>query len=190
MPDQDVVVAITSSVGDMLAVLTSVWEHLMPTALDPLKEDPDSLAELQSRLQALAIQAPEGSGTSDMAGQVSGIGYRGEDEKGRTFRFEFSLKEEGVVLAIDHENNPGFELRAGYADWVDSTVNLDGDKPIRVSARGAWTTRDSLVLVVKDLNSPAGTTISTEFNDGHATLRFQSKGRFAPEVGPVWKGTV
>ena len=66
MPDQDAVLAITSGVDDMQAVLNLVWEHLLP-AMQPaaLPEDFAAQAALSSKMAAklagLALLAPQGA---------------------------------------------------------------------------------------------------------------------------------
>jgi hypothetical protein len=91
MPAQDAVVAITSGVRDLQAVLDAVWAHLLPAmSPGPLPADPAAHATLRGRLAALRLAPPAGAATSPLAASVSGRTYRfGSDAADRTIRFEF-----------------------------------------------------------------------------------------------------
>ena len=56
MPDQDAVLAITSGVGNMQAVLDLVWKHLQPAMTSaPLADDAGAQRQLADRLAALRL---------------------------------------------------------------------------------------------------------------------------------------
>jgi len=64
LPDQDAVIAITSGVGNMQAVLNLVWDKLLP-AMKPQALPADAAAsdKLRQRLKGLTIRPAEGDGT-------------------------------------------------------------------------------------------------------------------------------
>src|SRR6185295_11745753 len=71
MPEQDVVVAITSGVKDMQAVLNLIWDKLLP-ALQPQELPADSAGaqQLKDKLARLEVRTAQGSATSSLAGTV------------------------------------------------------------------------------------------------------------------------
>ena len=64
MPQYDAVLAITSGVRDMQAVMSLAWEHLLPAmGSERLPEDAAAQESLKSRLAALQLRPPAGSPT-------------------------------------------------------------------------------------------------------------------------------
>ena len=69
MPDQDAVVAITSGVKNMQAVLNLVWEKLLPAMQTaPLPDAAEAHDKLQGRLATLLVPVQDWCGL-DGAGQ-------------------------------------------------------------------------------------------------------------------------
>jgi CubicO group peptidase (beta-lactamase class C family) len=64
MPEQDAVMAITAGVGDMQAVLNSVWQKLLPGMDVPPAAGATPCADLTQRLGALRLDPPPGVRTS------------------------------------------------------------------------------------------------------------------------------
>ena len=76
MPDQDAVVAITSGVKNMQAVLNLVWEKLLPAMqADPLPDAAEAHDKLQRRLATLVVPVQDGAASSSLAKTVSGKQY-------------------------------------------------------------------------------------------------------------------
>ncbi len=73
MPEQDTVLAITSGVDDMQAVLNVAWQHLLP-ALGPLPlpENPAGQASLADKLSGLALRPTQGQALTPAALTLSG----------------------------------------------------------------------------------------------------------------------
>src|SRR5438874_3742035 len=75
MPEQEAVLAITSGVGDMQAVLNVVWDHLLP-GFNAAAGSGSPSPELKRRLAGLSVPPPTGKLDSPTARQVSGKTYR------------------------------------------------------------------------------------------------------------------
>ncbi|HEU5087068.1 MAG TPA: serine hydrolase domain-containing protein, partial [Roseiflexaceae bacterium] len=64
LPEHDTVIAITSGVANMQAVLDVIWEYLLPALhAEPLSEDPAAHTRLVERQAALALPTPVGQAT-------------------------------------------------------------------------------------------------------------------------------
>lgn len=64
LPEQDAVIAITSGVKDMQAVLNLVWDKLLPAMKSaPLPSDDVARTKLEATLKGLTLRMPEGSGS-------------------------------------------------------------------------------------------------------------------------------
>src|SRR5438309_6680593 len=76
LPEQDAVIAITSGVRDMQAVLNLVWDKLLPAlSAGPLPADAENQAKLRTRLARLTLPAPKGSASARIPRDVSGKLY-------------------------------------------------------------------------------------------------------------------
>jgi hypothetical protein len=77
LPEQDAVVAITSGVRDMQAVMDLVWDRLLP-AMAPaaLADDPAAAGALRSTLAGLSVRPPGRPRGRSARGPVSGGGTR------------------------------------------------------------------------------------------------------------------
>ena len=76
MPDQDAVVAITSGVQNMQAVLNLVWEKLLPAMqTGPATRRRGCQGKLQSKLATLVVPVQDGAASSALAKTISGKQY-------------------------------------------------------------------------------------------------------------------
>lgn len=150
MPDQDAVIAITSGVDDMQAVLNKIWEHLLP-AMQPalLPQDDAAHNELQHALQSLSIPVTAGAKTSAIAGEVNGKTYRIDANPLQVASAQFDFSDERVVLTLAGANGRhAFAL--GLGQWVDGTLTLLAGmrmwdrRQMPLSASAAWVNDNTL----------------------------------------------
>jgi CubicO group peptidase (beta-lactamase class C family) len=114
LPEQDTVVAITSGVKDMQAILNLVWDRLLPALKpSPLSPDDEARKALERTLKGLSLHPVEGSGRlSELAG--------------KTFEFPSNdLKLESVTIARDE-----------HGDIL--TARIDGDERRIACDGGGW----------------------------------------------------
>src|SRR5262249_49390989 len=76
MPAQEAVLAVTSGVGDMQAVMVAAWDHLLPAMQPNAQPKSETNAELQDRLDTLTIRPPDGKSNAPTAKRISGKTYR------------------------------------------------------------------------------------------------------------------
>jgi CubicO group peptidase (beta-lactamase class C family) len=172
MPEQDAVVAITSGVRDMQAVLNLVWQHLLPAmSPTPLPADPALRERLAQKLASLSLPPQSGRPTSPIAREVSGR------------RFELPKNDDGIE-AIGLETGPrttllvrrgGVEGRVpcGSGEWRRggtlpsqvrvSTGALTGGAEQPVAATGAWTADDTYTARVCQYETPFCSTLKLWF---------------------------
>lgn len=146
MPEQDAVLALTSGVRDLQAVLDAVWDILLPAMGDtPLPESTTIEAALDDHLESLVIAPPDGEATSPLATQVSGRRYvfpQGSgihavtlQVDGETTRvtFEDPLGSHSIVASMDGSWREG-RTRLGFVP--SRTMRAQEERP--VAASGAW----------------------------------------------------
>src|SRR5206468_2151076 len=71
MPEQDAVVAITSGVKEMQAVLNVIWDKLLPAMQpQPLPANTAARRQLADKLARLEVRPAQGSASSPLAGKI------------------------------------------------------------------------------------------------------------------------
>src|SRR5207245_8360161 len=121
MPQQDAVLAITSGVSDMQAVLNAAWDHLLP-AMQPVPlPGSDASGDLQRRLANLSIRTPEGKLTSPTARRVSGRTCRFEanEEKIQSATLTFKRNRCTMTLRVERGEHP---IEGGHGAWGKGQV--------------------------------------------------------------------
>ena len=143
LPDQDAVIAITSGVKDMQAVLNVIWDKLLP-AMKPsaLAPDDEAAGKLRLALRGLSLRPTEGTGTL-----ASGLGKR----------YVFPTNEqklEAIALEGDGQDGPvtlvariaGLDQRivCGRGAWQKGRFAWGRLSEQPVAASSAWTGDDTL----------------------------------------------
>jgi CubicO group peptidase (beta-lactamase class C family) len=150
MPDRDAVVAITSGVGDMQAVLNLVWDHLLPApTAAPLAAEPGPHRALTAKLASLSLPPQEGSAMSPVAARVSGRTYvfPENDQRLEAVRLETG-DETALVVRIGGEER---RLPCGTGEWrrggsLPQMGRLATGAEQPVAASGAWTADDTYTM--------------------------------------------
>ncbi|MCD6285596.1 MAG: serine hydrolase [Anaerolineae bacterium] len=204
MPDQDAVLSITGGLGDMQAVLDLVWMHLLPVmAAEALPEDELTRSELVSKLASLALPPLEGLSASPVASAISGKTYAFDLDVQRTIAerhfasadaqllrsMSLALDGDGGTLVIEDGRGPQ-KVAFGLREWRFGTTLLDGDKPRKVAASGAWITEDTFAVKLCLYETPFCPTIFCRFGDGHVIYQFRSNVGFGVLERPELVGKV
>jgi CubicO group peptidase (beta-lactamase class C family) len=150
LPEQDIVLAITSGTSDTNGVMNIVWQNLLPAVRDAsLPDNPAALATLTERLRALALPAATGELSSALASDVSqrryGVAQNNQGIVGLTLDFAAATP----VLSI--EDAAGVhEIEVGLGEWVrgrtgfKQRINELFDTPEQgIAAMGAWSAPDT-----------------------------------------------
>ena len=159
MPEQDAVIAITSGLGDMQAVLTAAWDHLLPAMSGGSAEKE---GELKRRLKALTVPPPPGQAASDTSKRVSGKTYQFEGN-GDHVTSATPVFKEGECSVTMRRASGDYQIKCGRDGWSKSTAPLDG-KDVPVAARGAWTDADTYTMKLCFYETPYIRTTTWKFN--------------------------
>jgi CubicO group peptidase (beta-lactamase class C family) len=193
LPEQGAVLAITSGVGDMQAVLNAVWDHLLP-GMRSAAGPSDAGAALKQRLAKLEVRAPEGSPVSAAAGRVSGKTYRMDPntQKMQSAVFAFSPDRGTVTLRGEAGEQ---RIVSGHRKWmqgmVPGTPSLQrlGFPPVgKIAARGAWTDPDTYTMKVCYLETPYVESITCRFSGEEVTVSRKLNVSFGPAERPTLVG--
>ena len=150
LPEQDAVVAITSEVDDMQAVLDLVWAHLLPALSDVAALDPAADEALADQMGALAQPAPATVGEHTAYGPGPWQLSRTAGDLPRAYAgLRLERAADGWLLALDRGRDEIF-VPCGDGSWAGS-VQPFGAGTLAVEAAGGWSAdghfRADLLLV-------------------------------------------
>jgi CubicO group peptidase (beta-lactamase class C family) len=191
MPQQDAVLAITSGVTDMQAVLNVVWDKLLPAlnqGNDALPADVETAEQLKKRLAALQVPTPSGDRDSSVGAEVSGAFFEfpANDVQLESVRLDATGDE--VVLTMRAAGKE-YRIPCGFGQWPrDAVAPRLGDPrsngaESRVAAAGAWTAGNRYQAKLCMVETPYQLTLSLVFDGDQLTL----DGRYNVSFGdPKW----
>jgi CubicO group peptidase (beta-lactamase class C family) len=198
MPEQDAVLAITSNVGDMQALLNLVWEHILPAlGPAPLGEDRAAQEQLTHRLDNLSITAPQGQPTSPLTSQISGKTYHfDENDLGITgLTLEFN---QGESILTVQDTQGTHRLICGTGVWQRGATKFLQQRvwPVtasseewKVAVNGAWTSLDTFEVRLCFYETPFSPVLACRFlSDNRLLLEMRGSLGFGPTEWPNIEG--
>ncbi|HZY84620.1 MAG TPA: serine hydrolase [Gemmataceae bacterium] len=182
LPEQDAVIAITSGVKDMQAVLNIVWDKLLP-ALRPtaLAADEPASEKLRQRLKGLSLRPQEGRASAPSAAKVVGKKYEfpANGQKLESVSLEGGGKDGAVTLVARFK---GAEQRivCGRGAW-EKGRGAWGQLPAQpVAASGGWTADDTFTARLCFFETPFIFTARLKFSGDEVRCEAESNVGFWP----------
>jgi hypothetical protein len=187
LPEQDVVVAITSATRDMQGVMNLVWEELLPAlGKEALPADPTALGKLVAKSADLRVTVPAGMATSPQVARASH----------RTYTFPANPLIEAVTLTFT-KTGAQIDLRLAGKDYPMSVTHGKWNRknslvrngiPTKAATAGAWTSPDTYRLDICDYESPHCMWLSFRFAGDEVTLEAEQNVSFGPTKMPTVVG--
>ncbi|HOT91108.1 MAG TPA: serine hydrolase [Anaerolineae bacterium] len=188
MPDQDAVVAITSGVGDMQAVLNLVWKHLLP-AMEPhpLPADATAHRTLEQKLTSLTMKLQTGQPSSPVAAHISGkrFVFEKNDQRIESITLNFDGNDSTIIIRDAHGTHT---ITCGYDAWITGTTAFDDGRVQRVAASAAWTDENTYTIKLCFYETPFCPTITCRFVDDQLLYQFKANVSFGPTERPQLTG--
>lgn len=182
LPEQDAVVAITSGVRDMQAVLNLVWDRLLPAMKPaPLAPDEPALERLRLRLKGLTLRPQGGSASAPGAAKVWGRKYEfpANGQKLEAVTLEGGGPDGGVTLVA---RSGGSEQRivCGRGAWRKGR-GAWGRLPTQpVAASGGWTGDDTFAAKLCFYETPFLFAVRLKFSGDEVRCEVESNVGFGP----------
>lgn len=188
MPDQDAVLAITSGVGNMQAVLDLVWEHLLPAMqAAPLPEDGAARQKLEQKLASLALPVQPGQPSSPLAAEVSGRSYAFEKNDQAIDTMTLAIDNGESTLTV--RNSKGtHEVRAAVGSWLQGSTTLIDGREYAVATSGAWASDDTYVMRLCFNETPFISALTFRFSADTLTMIWKDNVGFGPTEHPPLVG--
>lgn len=195
MPEHNAVLAITSGVGDMQAVLNAAWEHLLP-AMKSEAIATKPTVDLKKTLTNLAVPVIEGKQNSPTAERISGKTFTFEKNDNKIESLSLTFSGEHCTIKLkDARGEHTAKCRMG--DWargkttavnINPAVNLTQKSDETVAIRGMWTDDDTLALQICFVKTPYIQTFTCRFEGDKLTLTRKFNVSFGPTTLPVLTG--
>ncbi len=171
LPEQDAVIAITSGISNMQAVLNLIWSKLLPTfGKEALPENTTATQALNAKLATLTVRMPAGQPISPRAAAVSKQWFAlPENERGLS---ALALDTTAGATALLVRTKAG-EIRTpvglgawstpapGFANGLERFLSVP-EHPL-VSASGAWTDEDTFTIRLTLTQTPFSSLLTLKF---------------------------
>jgi CubicO group peptidase (beta-lactamase class C family) len=163
IPEQDMVVALTSGVENMQAVLNQVWAHLLPALRSaPLPEDTAAQARLRERLAKLALPPARDQASPHVAAPAAGQMYLCDANELGVEAIGLEWGEGSSVLTLrDARGEHQFACRNGA--WHKSETTFAAFGSPHVAASGGWTAGDTYTAELCFYETPFCLTLACRF---------------------------
>ncbi len=182
MPEQDAVLAITSGLGDMQAVLSVAWDTLLPGfAATSGTPEPG----LKPRLASLRVPLPAGRKETRLTPTLSGRTVRFSENAAKLESATATFRADHCELTI---RQAGVErrLRCGYGEWVKGKAPLDARPEAPIGAACAWESDDTFVWKICYVDTPYVLTSTWKLAGDEVTQKAKMNVSFgATEQPPV-----
>ncbi|HVR86427.1 MAG TPA: serine hydrolase [Planctomycetota bacterium] len=190
LPEQDAVIAITSGLKDMQAVLNLIWDKLLP-GLQPgaLPEDRDSVARLRARLSGLKVKPVEGAATSPEAESVAGKKYVFPANESNLESLVFTPNRDGkdasLLLRV---NGVESKVDCGFQDWRREKGNFGAYRDEPAAAMGAWGGEHTYIVKQVFYETPFYLTLTIQFMGAELSFVSETNVGFGATKKPALVG--
>jgi CubicO group peptidase (beta-lactamase class C family) len=182
LPDQDAVIAITSGVRDMQAVLNLVWDKLLP-AMKPgtLPADQESRRKLERTLADLMVRPQEGS-IATAALPHATFAFPANERKLEAIALSRDDRT-GVVTLFPRIDGVEHRLVCQSGRWAKSKMAFGPSLPEQpVAASGGWTAGDTFTAKLCFYETPFIITWALRFAGDQLLLDARSNVGFGPST--------
>jgi len=181
LPEQDVVIAITSETMDMQGELNLVWKYLLPAMqVDQSTLNKNDAAVLKKRLTQLKLPLPAKPDSTFKIISVSGKSFKIDSNEKEIEKISFSGKGDAITLILKTANsgNNAYALHFGNGRWIEGKTTMlgpslvagakghfEGLPPSQVAGSYRWKGPATLEMQLRYIDSPH-TEIMTFYFDG------------------------
>jgi CubicO group peptidase (beta-lactamase class C family) len=190
LPEQDAVVAITSGVRDMQAVLNVVWDKLLPALeKEPLAADEGAQERLRARLKGLELHPQDGKATAPGVEKVTGRKY---DFPANPRKLESMALEDGgeggATTLVARFNGTEQRIVCGRGSWRKDQAGWGMLPAQPMAASGGWTADDTYTARLCFYETPFLFTVRLKFAGEEVRCDIEPNVSFGPVKQPEHVG--
>ena len=195
LPEDDAVVAITSGVRDMQAVMNLVWDKLLP-AMQPhaVAENAAAQRALKAKLASLVVKVAPGQASSPIASKVSGRWYQlPENDRGmRAVSLDFTGAPALHVRTASGESTTPIGLGVwatskGWTNGMDRLLSVV--PPVSIGASGGWNSDSVFTVKLVAPETPFYSTMQFRFDGDRVVIDGENNVSFGARKIPTLVGT-
>jgi CubicO group peptidase (beta-lactamase class C family) len=197
MPEQDAVVAITSGVKDMQAVLNVIWDRLLPAMQsNKLPANAAAQQQLKEKLDHLQVRSAQGSETSPLFNKILNRRFAFPDNDQKIESIMLSSSNAGRTLTFTaRRDGKDMTIPCGYKEWKNGRAPLtagrlaqSADEP--VAGTFAWSSDDTCSIKYCACETPYHTLLQLKFEGDQVTLDSETNVAFGPTKRPQLIGRI
>jgi CubicO group peptidase (beta-lactamase class C family) len=185
MPEHDAVIAITSGVKNMQAVLDLVWDKLLPAfQTSTLAADDESHRKLVRKLASLSLRPVAGSGKP---ATVSGKRFTFPANPAKLEWLRLQCEDSGDTLVV-RKAGKDHRIICGHGHWQkgDMPLLMPGRQP--AAACGHWTADDTYTARICFTETPLILTLTLKFSGNEVELNPETNVGFGSTKMPQLVG--
>lgn len=194
IPELDVVLAITSGLGDMQQPLNLVWDILLPSFGDvPRRANTAAHKKLTEKVTSLSIAPVAGEATSAKAAKLSKqvFNLAENDYNFKSVGLKFSKTGSEITLKRGRLTEV---ISCGYGLWQAGETRLFNQpyekKPVPIVSSGAWTAKDTYTAVIRFYETPFYHTFEFHAGKDEVTVDTRVNVSFEPPKTVTLKGSL
>jgi CubicO group peptidase (beta-lactamase class C family) len=180
LPDADAVVAITSGVKSMQAVLNLLWDRLLPALqADRLPEDVAARQKLLTALARLTLPTPKETAVPALKPKLTGRRYTfpANDQKLEAMALE---RKGDAVTLVTRLGGVEQRIPCGHGEWRKARLTYGQQVDQPVAASGAWTAPDTYTARIALYETPFMLTLALRFASDQLFLDSEYNVSFGP----------
>ena len=188
LPEQDTVIAITSGLGNMQAVLDLVWGTLAPGLKDkPLPINKEANLTLGLTLMNLSLPKPISKGAEGTTFVGKTFEFPANGRKFESMKLEDGGSGQQMIL-VARINGAEQRISCGKGEWIKSKASWGGFPEQAIGATAAWTDADTLTTKIAFRETPFVMTVRLKFSGDQVTYEAESNVGFGPAKQEPLKG--
>ncbi len=190
LPQQDAVIAITSGLRDMQAVLNLVWEKLAPAlGASKLPRAEAAQEKLRRTLKNLSLRTPAGlAAPPETAGKVFGAKYLFPSNARNLESIGLESKQPDVTTLVARFNGIEERIECGHNTWRKGQAAWSAQKTQPIAAGCAWTAVDTFTAKIALSETPFVYTINLKFSGAELSYNSEANVAFGPAREPALVG--
>ncbi len=197
LPDEEVVIAVTSGLGDMQAPLNTIWEYLIPAfQSESLPADSAANAQLNEKLTSLLIPVPNGKSDLAAFSELTEKTYHFAENE---MHFKsVALSQFGEDITITFVNDIGsHSFVCGIGKRASSSTTFLMNAVLRPSpskldwksaAYGSWTSENTFTIKLCLYETPFTPVFTFQFFGNELKLSIKGNIGFGPSEWPTLSG--
>lgn len=181
LPEQDAVIAITSGLRDMQAVLNLVWDHLHPAMkAEAMPPDSEARQKLQAKLASLTVPVQKGVAGAKVPTDVSKAVFQFATKPQKIEQLGLEFGDGDSVTLVGKFGGEDVRIACGSGQWKKGRFAFNQLRDQPAAASGAWTADNVYTAKVCFHETPYVLTLRLDFTEPKLKVEANLNVSFGP----------